>query len=210
MEPRRTHLVVTLGPATRSERDLRYIKDRGVNFVRVNLSHSSLDELAYFVGLAKKVGVPFMIDTEGSQIRTGPLNGGGLRFAENTDVTIYACEFSPGGDHLCLRPGYVLEQLQVGDLIYIDFDTLILRVTGVSAAAQGRITARTLSGGAVGSNKAVVVDPVFDRRFDLPPLSPKDYQAIELAWPRASSTSPSPSCAPKPPSTRSAGPRRGV
>lgn len=180
MEPRRTHLVVTLGPATRSERDLRYIKDRGVNFVRVNLSHSSLDELAYFVGLAKKVGVPFMIDTEGSQIRTGPLNGGGLRFAENTDVTIYACESSPGGDHLCLRPGYVLEQLQVGDLIYIDFDTLILRVTGVSAAAQGRITARTLSGGAVGSNKAVVVDRVFDRRFDLPPLSPKDCQAIEL------------------------------
>ncbi|HEY5903896.1 MAG TPA: sulfate adenylyltransferase, partial [Anaerolineales bacterium] len=32
----------------------------------------------------------------------------------------------------------------------------------------------------LGRNKAVVIDPVFRRKFQLPPLSPKDYQSIEL------------------------------
>ena len=61
--------IVTLGPATRTEESLRKIKDREVDFVRVNMSHSGIEDLEYFVGLAKKNGLEFIIDTEGSQIR---------------------------------------------------------------------------------------------------------------------------------------------
>jgi ATP sulfurylase len=74
----------------------------------------------------------------------------------------------------------VIEQLEVGDLIHIDFDTLILRVTDVSTASKGYITGKAITGGLIGRNKAVVIDPVFEKKFHLPPLSPKDYQSIEL------------------------------
>ena len=74
----------------------------------------------------------------------------------------------------------MIDQLEVGDLIHIDFDTLILRVTDVSTTSKGYITGKALTGGSIGSNKAVVIDPVFNKVFQLPPLSPKDYQAIEL------------------------------
>ena len=180
MNTKRTKIIVTLGPATNTERDLRKIKDKGVDFVRTNMSHSSLEDLEFYINLSKRVGIPFIIDTEGSQIRTGHLEGGVFYFKENSVVKIYAKEISGNGKKLCLKPGYVIEQLEVGDLIHIDFDTLILRVIDVSTVSKGYIIAKTLTGGSIGSNKAVVIDPIFDKKFQLPPLSPKDYQAIEL------------------------------
>jgi pyruvate kinase len=180
MKEKQTKIIVTLGPATNTEQDLRKMKDKGVDFVRVNMSHSSLEDLQYFIDLANRVGIPFIIDTEGSQIRTGDLQEESIQFKENDEVRIYATEIVGNRKELCLRPGYVIEQLDVGDLVHIDFDTLILRITDVSTAAEGYITGKTITGGLVGRNKAVVIDPVFEKRFQLPPLTPKDYQSIEL------------------------------
>ena len=180
MTKRLTQVIVTLGPSTRTEDDLRKIKAKGVDFVRVNMSHSSLEELKYFIDLSKTVGIPFIVDTEGSQVRTGHVGGESYYFKENDIVKIYA-EAPPGnGKHLSLRPGHVLEQLGVGDLIHVGFDTLILRITDISPVSQGYVLGKVITGGVVGSNKAVVIDPVFEKRFQLPTLSPKDYQSIEL------------------------------
>jgi pyruvate kinase len=180
MNKKTTKIIVTLGPSTKTEQDLRKIKDKGVDFVRVNMSHSSLKNLEFFVGLSKKVGISFIIDTEGSQIRTGYLVESALHFKENDVVKIYAKEIPGDRKKLCLRPGYVIDQLEVGDLIHIDFDTLILRVIDTSTTSKGYVTGKAITGGLIGSNKAVVVDPVFKKRFQLPALSPKDYQSIEL------------------------------
>lgn len=180
MDKKNTKTIVTLGPATKTEQDLRKIKDKGVDFVRVNMSHSSLENLEYFVNLSKKVGIPFIIDTEGSQIRTGYLEGNTLHLKENDVVKIFAKEIPGDRKKLCLRPGYVIDQLEVGDLIHIDFDTLILRVIDISTTSKGYITGKAITGGGIGSNKAVVIDPIFKKKFELPPLSQKDYRSIEL------------------------------
>ncbi|MGH9879291.1 MAG: pyruvate kinase, partial [Nitrososphaerales archaeon] len=180
MTKRLAKIIVTLGPATNTEQHLRKMKDKDVDFVRVNMSHSSLKDLEYFISLSKRVGIPFIIDTEGSQVRTGNLERALIHFKANDVVEIYAADIPGNRKQLCLRPGYVVEQLEVGDLIYVDFDTLILRVADVSSASKGYVTAKTISGGRIGRNKAVVIDPVFEKKFQLPPLSPKDYQAIEL------------------------------
>jgi len=180
MIERNAKIIVTLGPATNTEADLRKIKNKGVDFVRTNMSHSSLEDLAYFIELSKKVGIPFIIDTEGSQIRTGDLEESPIDFTENDEVIIWAEQIVGNKKEICLKPGFVIEQLEAGDLIHIDFDTLILRVTDVSTVSKGYITARAITGGFIGKNKAVVIDPVLEKRFNLPPLSPKDLQSIEL------------------------------
>ncbi len=180
MSKKNTQIIVTLGPATRTVQDVRKMKAKDVDFVRVNMSHSSLEDLQYFINVATTVGIPFIIDTEGSQIRTGDLDRKVICFKENDVVTIHAGDIAGDRMNLSMKPGYVIEQLQLGDLIYIDFDTLILRVTDISTAPRGYITAKTITGGLIGRNKAVVIDPVFEKKFQLPPLSAKDYQAIEL------------------------------
>jgi len=180
MKNKKTKIIVTLGPSTASESDLRKIKDKGVDFVRVNMSHSSLENLEHLIKLSKKVGIPFIIDTEGSQIRTGDLEEEVIFFKENDEVELFAYEIIGNSHKLSLKPGHILQQLQAGDLVHIDFNSLILRIMDISTLEQGYIKAKAISGGYIGRNKAVVIDPVFDKKFDLPALSPKDHLSIEL------------------------------
>ena len=180
MNKKRTKIIITLGPATSTEQDLRKIKDKAVDFVRVNMSHSSLEDLEYFIKLSKRVGLPFIIDTEGSQIRTGYLEKNIIYYKENSVVKIYGKDIPGNGKNLCLTPGHVIEQLEVGDLIHIDFDTMVLRVTDISTVSRGYIIGKTITGGLIGSKKAVVIDPVFKKKFQIPPLSSKDFLSIEM------------------------------
>jgi pyruvate kinase len=180
MTERSVKIITTLGPATSTESDLRKIADKGVDFVRINMSHSSLADLEYFIGLAKKVGIPFIIDTEGSQVRTGDLEQDIIHFDENDEIILRAEPIVGNRRELCLRPASILTQLEAGDLIHIDFDTLILRVTDVSTVAEGYVTTKAITGGFIGKNKAVVIDPVLEKRFELPALSEKDFQSIAL------------------------------
>lgn len=173
-------IIVTLGPATCGEEALRLLKAKDVDFVRLNMSHSTLPELAEAIALAKKVGIPFILDTEGSQVRTGPLKKGSCEFAVGDEVRL--CEKSILGTRkaLSLTPGYVVEKLAQGDLLYCDFDSLVLSVADISTLSRGYVTARVIFGGVLGGNKGVYIDTGGERPPALPPLSPKDYQSIKI------------------------------
>ncbi|MBK8476489.1 MAG: hypothetical protein IPL39_09230 [Opitutaceae bacterium] len=173
-------LIVTLGPATRTLDDLKRLKDRGVSFVRLNMSHSSLEDLAECLEKARAIDLPFVIDTEGSQVRTGFLRRKTIALEEQDTVRIYADRIIGDGKQFCLTPGYVTGLLQEGDLLHIDFDTAILRVCDLSTLNKGYVLAKAVSGGAVGQNKAVIIDQVFDRKITMPVLTEKDHKAIAL------------------------------
>src|SRR3989344_863950 len=111
MPKNKIKIIVTLGPSTSSEADLKKIKNKGVDFVRINMSHSNLDDLRYFIGLAKKVGIPFIIDTEGSQLRTGDLKSSSISLEENDEIRIYARPIIGNAKKVSIRPSLVLEQL---------------------------------------------------------------------------------------------------
>ena len=48
MQSGRVHKIITLGPATNNI-DLRRLKAKGVDFVRNNMSHSSLEEFVKYL-----------------------------------------------------------------------------------------------------------------------------------------------------------------
>ncbi len=177
---KKVKVIVTIGPATCSEESLRKIKDKGIDFVRVNMSHSSIDYLKNAIALAKKVGIPFVIDTEGSQIRTGDLIASSISLEENQEIKIYEKTIIGDTEKLCLTPGHIVKQLEKGDIIYVDFDTLTLLVTDTSSINEGYIVAKAITAGLVGKNKGVVVDSGSKKKLDLPTLSPKDYQSIQI------------------------------
>lgn len=175
-----TKIIVTLGPATRTEGAIRKVHALGADFVRVNMSHSSVSDLEYFITTAKKIGAAFIVDTEGSQIRTGNLVESSVLLKEGETITLCADEFLGDEKRLSLRPREVFSQLQVGDILYLDFDTAVLRIIDVREAHSGHVAAEVLVSGFLGQNKGVVIDPVIPRSFNLPALSHKDYQSIEI------------------------------
>src|SRR3989344_2766750 len=143
----KTKLIVTLGPSTNKEEDLIRLKDKGVDFVRVNMSHSSLQEVEYFMRLAKKIGLPFVVDTQGSQVRTGDLTTSTIELDENEEVKLSLQEIIGTREMFSLKPSFVTNLLQKGDLISVDFDTVTLLVTETSTIDQGYILVKAVTGG---------------------------------------------------------------
>ena len=173
-------IIVTLGPATSTEEDLRRIKDKGVDFVRINMSHSEISDLKYFIGLAKKVGIPFIIDTEGSQIRTGDLEQNKIEFEEGDLLKISSERMVGNKEKIFLNPGIIVGQLKEGDLIFVDFDTLVFKIADISTINEGYVTARVITSGVLGKKKSAVVFSATEKTFELPVLTSKDEQAASL------------------------------
>ena len=175
-----TKIIVTLGPATNTFDKISMIKNKGVDFVRINMSHSSLDDLKYFIGLAKKANIPFIIDTEGSQVRTGNLSVNIISYKENAKIQLHKEEIIGSAGKISLKPAQIIDQLEEGDVLYIDFDTLVMRVSNTKQIDQGYIEATVISSGNLGNNKGVVIDPRKEREFVLPTLTKKDISAINI------------------------------
>jgi pyruvate kinase len=180
MERDRTHKIITLGPATQ-DLDLRRLTAKGVDFVRNNMSHSSLDELVEFTKRASEADLPFILDTEGSQVRTSVFDGGAVEYAEGQTIRLHADAIVGNAAAMSLTPSFVVAQLQVGDIVHIDFDALILLVIDTADADRGFVTASAINRGSVGNRKAVYLDRVSSRHIVLPTLSEKDAQAIDIA-----------------------------
>ncbi|MDC0145708.1 pyruvate kinase, partial [bacterium] len=172
--------IVTLGPATNTKDKLEKIKDKGVDFVRINMSHSTIEDLEYFIDLSKEVGIEFIIDTEGSQIRTGKLNKNSISFIENDQIKIYNDSIIGDNQKINLTPKSVVEQLNVGDILYVDFDTLTISISDILTLDKGFIVGKVLSAGDLGNNKGVIVDRSFKKKINIPMLSLKDLEAIKL------------------------------
>jgi pyruvate kinase len=175
-----TKIIVTLGPATKTLDKILMIKSKKVDFVRINMSHSTIEDLKYYIDLSKKADIPFIIDTEGSQVRTGNLSQDSISYKENDRIRLFKEEIEGNHNGVSLRPMQIIDQLQEGDILYVDFDTLVMRIINTSSINKGYIEAVVVSSGNLGKNKGVVIDPQIERKFILPTLTPKDIAATKI------------------------------
>lgn len=169
-------IIATIGPASNRPEILEKLKDRGADFFRINLSHTEEVDIENRIKDLLGYGVPIIIDTEGSQIRSG--NTEQIRFREGDELKIHTSRVDCNQNNLHLSPIGVTSLLNVGDLISIDFDSVLIKVHNLNNLKEGYIGCRVIIGGVVGGKKAVQVD---GPTFKLPPFSKKDHMAFELA-----------------------------
>ena len=167
-------LLCTLGPSSLNDRVVARLEALGASLFRINLSHTRFEDLAGIIRyLQGRTKVPVCLDTEGAQIRTGSLVDGKVAIRENGLLRVHA-EPVPGDSHdLNLYPEDVVDLLAVEDFLTVDFDSVLFQVIETH---PGLATLRALSGGVIGSNKAVTLE----RDVDLPALTRKDRLALEL------------------------------
>ena len=124
--------MVTLGPSTEDLDSLKKLKTQSVDFVRANLSHTSLDELEHFISLAKTSNIPFVLDTEGSQVRTGLNRHQSVEYLEGDEILIHDDETLCDEKNITLSPSGILDKLDPGDMIYVDFNSVAISIIGKS------------------------------------------------------------------------------
>ncbi len=110
-------IMVTLGPSTDNVEALKKLKSQNVNFVRANLSHTSIEDLDNFISLANSAQIPFVLDTEGSQVRTGINKTDDVFYNEGDEIFIHDDDTLCDEKNLTLTPVGIIDQLEPGDLI---------------------------------------------------------------------------------------------
>jgi len=167
-------LLCTLGPASLNDRILYGLERAGASLLRVNLSHTRLEDLERIVKfIQRRSSIPICLDTEGAQLRTGPMVDGKVAVRENRFVKAHARPVPGDPLNISFHPGYVVDELQIGDFISIDFNAVLSQVVEKAADA---VLLRILNGGEIGQNKAVTVM----RDLNMDPLTEKDIAAIAI------------------------------
>ena len=145
-------LLCTLGPSSFSKPVIRRLAEIGATLFRINLSHTSLESFRPTVELIRDcTDVPICVDTEGAQIRTGKIEGGETRISQDTIVEVTREAILGDAERFSLYPGEILGSLEVGDIISIDFNSLLVQVLDINPEG---FRLRVLNGGLVGQNKA--------------------------------------------------------
>lgn len=158
----------TLGPACASAEVLSRMLDAGMTGARLNLSHMGLSEAEpwlealFNAGRSRGLRPELLIDTQGPELRTGPLERP-LCLAEGETL-----ELGAGGLPL---PERLIELLEPGMRLLLDDGAMLLEVTAPRRA-------RVLRGGTLGSRKGLTVEGL---EYEAPPLTPRDCENLRAA-----------------------------
>src|ERR671924_481067 len=167
-------LLCTLGPASLNDRVFHWLEYVGASLLRINLSHTRIEDLERIVNFVQaRTRLPICLDTEGAQVRTGPLADGKVTVRENRLLTAHARPVSGDQSNISFYPGYIVQKLQVGDFVSIDFNEVLSQVV---EKRNDAVIIRILNGGQIGQNKAVTVQ----RPLEMAPLTEKDLAAVSL------------------------------
>ncbi len=169
-----TEILCTLGPASFNPWVIERLEELGVGIFRINLSHTKANELSKLItDIQACTDVPICLDTEGAQIRTGDFSEERIELVENSVVLGFRECVEGGSDGFNFYPAKIVDVLQVGDFISIDFNSVLVQVTAQDADG---VAMRVINGGMIGRNKAVTVD----REILLDPLTENDRESLAI------------------------------
>ena len=173
-------LIVTVGPASIEKQCLIRLKEAGATSFRINLSHSSRKSLSYYFDSLLDAGITPAIDTQGAQIRVSSL-GDKSTFALNDELLVHFgfSSFSSDCPFVEITHQEASQQLQIGDILKIDFGGLAVVLT--HQLSDYSWSAKAIAPGQVIVNRAV---DVVDKPLVLSSLTAVDKEAIEYSLSR--------------------------
>ena len=107
----RPKILTTLGPVSLNSEIIKKLSDRGVDYFRINMSHTSIDELKQNIETIRKFSdTPICIDSEGAQVRTGLMKKNTL-YKDREHVVLLPGDAMGESNQMVLWPSDVFSQL---------------------------------------------------------------------------------------------------
>jgi pyruvate kinase len=177
--PRRTRILVTVGPASSDAATLRALLDAGTDAFRLNFSHGTIESHAETCRRIREVAtaagreVAVLQDLGGPKIRTGPLDRP-LTLADGSTLAIEHGDFAGEPGRVSCQFDALFTSVQPGQRLLVDDGHLELEVTGV---APGKLMTRVVVGGVLDSHKGINVPGASLRTSALTPKDVDDLRA---------------------------------
>ena len=184
---RRTKIVCTLGPATRSDDVLRLLIENGMNVARQNFSHGTHESHKtthdQIVRVARELGQPVatLLDTKGPEVRLKSFKDD-QKVEIKTGDTFVLTTADTEGDSTRVSITYkeLPNDITAGTNILIDDGNVTVRCSDIIHNADGtaEIVCTVLNGGMLSNNKGVNIPGV---KLSMPYLSEADISDIRFA-----------------------------
>lgn len=181
MTPRKSKVICTLGPATEDPEMIGRLIDTGANVFRLNMSHAKHDwarRMAKAVreqAQARDIHCAVLFDLTGPSIRTGDLPKS-YDLNEGDRVEFRKADAEPQeAISTTVNYGGLMDDVSAGNTLVVDNGALLMLIESVS---EDRIVCRVKTPGPLGSRRHINLPGV---RLNLPALTEKDYQDLELA-----------------------------
>ena len=177
---RRVKIVATLGPSTRDPEVLEQLVLSGADVFRINMSHSSHDDMRAYVkalrDLESKYGpITILGDLQGPKLRISSFAEGQIRLERGQRI-VFDANHAPGNaERVGLLHPEIYAAAQPGHTLLIDDGKLNLRIL---EARPGRLVAEVVSGGVLSSRKGVNLP---DAILPLASMTGKDREDCEAA-----------------------------
>jgi pyruvate kinase len=179
--PRATKIVATLGPATSSPEVLERLIAAGVNVVRMNFSHGTVDDHLKRAALIREIGkrhkrpIGILADLQGPKIRVGKFAEGKINLKSGDKFILDAdCEMG-NQERVGIDYKELPRDVKPKDLLLLNDGLLVFEVAHV---ARNEVHCIVRQGGVLSNNKGI------NRKgggLTAPPLTPKDMDDIKTA-----------------------------
>lgn len=171
---RKTKIVATLGPATNNAKSIKSLISSGVNVLRVNFSHGSVEEHSNTIKLIKsvreemKTPVAIMVDTRGPEVRVKTFEGGSGILKKGKHFTLYGYAKMGDNDGVSISEPKCLKNLKKGDTILANDGLIQLSVLENKGF---EVVCKIMSSGVLSDNKGLNFKNI---PLNLPYISQKD------------------------------------
>jgi len=178
---RRTKIIATLGPASKSEAKIAELIAAGANVFRLNMSHGSHDEHREMAKRIRKVAkrknqhVAILMDLCGPKIRVGMFENDSIEITAGEEV-IVSCSVSTG------KPGLIPSQykslykdVKRGERILLDDGKLELKVKSIK---DKEVKCEVVYGGILKNKKGLNLP---DSKISTTSFTAKDKKDAQLA-----------------------------
>lgn len=181
---KRTKIVATLSVQRCTEELVRSLFKAGMNIVRINSAHASLENAAEIIRMVRSVSnsIPVMLDTKGPEIRVTRMDDAypdGIRFAAGDRVkvrgTSVKTDIPSTREVIYMNVGHIVRDVPAGATMLIADGEMELHVEQKSAE---ELVCRVMRDCTLRSRKSVNVPNV---SIDLPSVTEKDRMYIEWA-----------------------------
>ncbi len=177
---RKTKIVATIGPATRTGEMLNKLIEAGMDAARINASHAKVEEISEIIELLKTsrevMGKPLAIilDLMGPKIRVGEIKDGEVYLADGQDIKLTTRKVIGGEKEVSVNIPSFPTGLKKGSIVILDDGAIRLIVTRMG---EKDLTCRVEVGGKLKSRKGVTFPGC---SLKLPSLTRKDLRDLKV------------------------------
>ena len=175
---RKTKMVCTIGPASRSRHTIRRLVQAGMNVARLNASHGTQEEHVKVIRLIRDVStelnvtVSILLDLPGPKLRTGWLEKPGVYLNEGDDFSLTS-ENVPGNKHrISVSLAAFINDIKVGAPIFLVDGAIQLKVMSTT---NNEVKCKVVIGGLLTANKGINVPGV---KLNLPYVTSEDLEHL--------------------------------